>query len=271
MEKTQPLATIATRLGVTTRTLRAHSAREGFPPPTVQCGKCGSGLLYNAHDVLAFEDPEDAAKPARRRKAASPRTVLPLPVIADQLGLTANTMWRHAHEDDFPIPVARCGKCANALTYDADEVARFEEGAPVDPSDQLVTLQEAAAELELSYGSMRTYLGRYEDFPKPLKYNGPRPLFSLHQIRSWQDGRQRMRTTVQKIATGEALEVDGLLTRAGVAKELGIKTDSVTRYLRRDTVTTKHFPDPVRKIGAARLWDPEQIRTWRAARPARQA
>lgn len=271
MDKTQPLPTIASRLGTTVRTLRAHSARDGFPAPTVQCGKCGSGLLYDVEAVLAFEDAGADAKPARRHKRTKPQIVLPLAEIAEQLGVTANTLRRHTHEDGFPVPVTSCGKCSNALVYVPAEVKRFEEGAPVDPSDQLMTLQEAASELGLSYGSMRTYLGRHEDFPKPLKYSGPRPLFSLHQIRSWQDRRERTRSTVKKIAAGEALEVDGLLTRAGVAKELVLEPDSVTRYLRRDTVTSKDFPEPVRKIGAARLWDPKDIRAWDARRSAHQS
>ena len=186
------------------------------------------------------------------------------------LDVTATTLWKHSKHADFPSPVARCGMCANSYVYDAEAVRRYEEGTPVDPSDRLVSLQEAADELELSYGSMRTYLGRHADFPKPVKYTGPRPLFSLQQIRSWQDKRQRMRSTVAEAAAGDALEVEGLLTRAGVAAELGVKLDTVTRYQRRDTDFSKDFPESVRKIGRSRLWDRQQVRAWRDSRPSAQ-
>ncbi len=266
LDQPQPLATIAERVGVTVRTLRKHAERAGFPAPAVRCGKCGSGLLYDLGAVQHWEETGDEAATADRKT----RTVQPLSVLADDLDITATTLWKHSKHADFPSPVARCGMCANSYVYDAEAVRRYEEGAPVDPSDRLVSLQEAADELELSYGSMRTYLGRHADFPKPIKYAGPRPLFSLQQIRSWQDKRQRMRSTVAEAAAGDTLEVEGLLTRAGVAAELGVKLDTVTRYQRRDTDFSKNFPESVRKIGRSRLWDRQQVRTWRDSRPSAQ-
>lgn len=267
LDQPQPLATIAERVGVTVRTLRKHTERDGFPTPVVRCGKCGSGLLYDLDAVQRWE--EDGTEQLAPGTDAT-RTVQPLSVLADDLGITALTLWKHSKHADFPSPVTRCGMCANAYVYDAAAVQRYEEGAPVDPSDRLVSLQEAADELELSYGSMRTYLGRHADFPKPIKYTGPRPLFSLQQIRSWQDKRQRMRSTVAEAAAGDTLEVEGLLTRAGVAAELGVKLDTVTRYQRRDTDFSKEFPESVRKIGRSRLWDPLQVRAWRDSRPSAQ-
>ncbi|MGP5306934.1 helix-turn-helix transcriptional regulator [Brachybacterium alimentarium] len=267
MDQPQPLATIADRVGITMRTLRKHAERDGFPPPAVRCGKCGSGLLYDLAAVQRWE--KDGAEVPTQPGGATP-TAQPLSVLADELDITAGTLWKHSKLPGFPRPIARCGMCANAFVYNAEAVRRYEEGAPVDPSDRLVSLQEAADELELSYGSMRTYLGRHPDFPKPVKYTGPRPLFSLQQIHSWQDKRQRMRSTVAEASSGDTLEVEGLLTRAGVAAELGVELDTVTRYQRRDTDFSKDFPESVRKIGRSRLWDPQQVRAWRSSRPNAQ-
>lgn len=268
MDQTQPLSTIAERVGITVRTLRTHSKRDRFPAPAVRCGKCGSGLLYDLGAVQRWEKAGADEKPAPPDTSTVPAH--PLSMIADDLGVTTETLWKHAKRSDFPIPMARCGMCANSLVYDAAAVRRYEEGDPVDPSDTLVTLQEAAAELELSYGSMRTYLGRHPDFPQPIKYTGPRPLFSLQQVRAWQSLRQRMRDTVAEASAGDTLEVEGLLTRAGVAAELGVQLDTVTRYQRRDTTFSKDFPESVRKIGRSRLWDPQAVRTWRESRPSAQ-
>ncbi|MGP9695686.1 helix-turn-helix transcriptional regulator [Brachybacterium sp. AOP25-B2-12] len=267
MNTAQPLATIAQRIGITERTLRKHSTQQGFPRPTLRCGVCSTGLLYDADAVQIWEHTTPAERPRAARGPRKPALAWPLSHLAQEVGRTTETLRRHSHDPNFPAPVASCGTCRRSLVYDAAAVRRFEEGAPVDPSDRLVSLQEAADELHLSYGSMRTYLGRHEDFPKPFKHDGPRPLFSLRQIQAWQSKRQRHLTVAATASAGDALEVEGLLTRAGVAAELGIQADSVTRYMRRDTDFSKDFPESVRKIGRARLWDPEEIHAWRNSRP----
>lgn len=263
MDQPQPLAAIATRLGVTARTLHNHARKDGFPTPALTCGTCGNGLLYDVDAVTRWEtDPENAPV-----GADEPAVAQPLAAIAEHLDRSLETLRKHSRRPDFPAPLARCGKCGGAAAFDEDAVRRYEEGAPVDPSDQLVTLQQAADELELSYGSLRTYLGRHPDFPRPFKRSGLSPLFSLNQIRAWQNKRMTTHRKAAVASAGEAHEVDGMLTRAGVAAELGVKIDTVTRYQRRDTDFSKDFPLPARTIGRSRLWDPEQIRSWRASRP----
>ena len=108
MDQPQPLATIAERVGITVRTLRKHAERDGFPAPAVRCGKCGSGLLYDLGAVQRWEETGDGSATAD----GTTRTVQPLSVLADDLDVTATTLWKHSKHADFPSPVARCGMCA---------------------------------------------------------------------------------------------------------------------------------------------------------------
>lgn len=265
MSRTQPLVDIAASVGVSAKTLAKHAKAPDFPAPRTVCGTCGTGLLFEATEVQRYESGERVPRPRKK-----PVTGFPLAAIAEQLDMSLNTLRHHSLGADFPAPLALCGTCKRALVYDLEAVRRFEDGTPVDPSETLVTLQEAAEHLGLGYASMRTYLGRHENFPKPLKHDGARPLFSLSQIQAWQDRRQRTRAVADKALSRDVDEVNGLLTRAGVARELGIEPDSVTRYARRDTDFSRDFPQPVQKLQRARLWDPEEIRAWRDSRPRAQ-
>lgn len=124
--------------------------------------------------------------PTRRSPSDQPQ---PLATIAERVGVTAHTLRKHAERDGLPAPVVRCGKCANSYVYDAEAVRRYEECAPVDPSDRLVSLQEAADELELSYGSIRTYLGAHADFPESVRKIGRSRLWDREQVRAWRERR----------------------------------------------------------------------------------
>ncbi|UQN31801.1 hypothetical protein [Brachybacterium kimchii] len=193
---------------------------------------------------------------------------LPLSEIAVKLGTPARTIRKHTLMDGFPDPV---GKRGGTRLYDLEAVQAWEEqrenpSLPTseDDSVRLVSLQEAAEDLGLSYGSMRNYVGWHESFPKPVKRISNRPYFNLEEIRTWNARRQRV---LQIDADTETTEVDGLLTRTGVALELGVKPNSVTKYALRDTEFSKDFPEPARKIGRTRLWDRDEIRAWRSTRP----
>lgn len=262
MTQPQSLITIAERLGIGSRTLSKHAQAPTFPAPRTVCGTCGSGLLY---DLTEVEQYEAGQKVPRSRK--KPATGYSLAAIAEQLEMPLLTLRHHSRATAFPAPLALCGTCNRSQVYDLKAVRRFEAGTPVEPSEKLVTLQEAAEHLGIGYASMRTYLGRHADFPKPLKRDGARPLFSLSQIQAWQSRRTRTRRAAAEAASHDVLEVNGLLTRAGVAKELGIEADSVTRYARRDTDFSRDFPLHVQSLQRSRLWDPEQIRAWRDSRP----
>lgn len=189
---------------------------------------------------------------------------LALSEIGARLGIAPQVLRKHARLEGFP---SSTGKRGNSRLYDLAAVQHWETAHkhPVDPgaegSERLVTLQEAAAELGLSYGSMRTYLGRHESFPKPDRRIGNRPYFKLQEIRAWNAQRARR---IESPADSEATEVDGLLTRAGVASELGVKPDTITRYVAGGIDRLRPFPAPVRKMGRTRLWNRDEIREWGA-------
>lgn len=189
---------------------------------------------------------------------------LPLSEIGPHLGIAPQLLRKHARLDGFPSPT---GKRGNARLYDLEAVQRWETehknpiDTSVDDSERLVTLQEAAVELGLSYGSMRTYLGRHKTFPRPDRRIGNRPYFKLAEIRAWNAQRARR---VENPSDSEVTEVDGLLTRAGVAAELDVKPETVTRYVVGGIDRLRPFPAPVKKVGRTRLWDRDAIREWGA-------
>lgn len=182
--------------------------------------------------------------------------------IGARLGIDAQLLRKHSRQPGFPAAI---GKRGNARLYSLEAVQHWEtdrsdpSATSEDKDDRLVTLQEAASELGLSYGSMRTYLGRHETFPKPVRRVSGRPYFRLQEIRTWNARRGRQ---VTPPSDSEVTEIDGLLTRAGVAAELGIEPNSVTRYVVGGIDRLRPFPEPVRKIGRTRLWDREAIREW---------
>lgn len=195
---------------------------------------------------------------------------LPLRTLAPRLDIPESTLRWFSRQDGFPDAVGTRGRAAlydpEAVTQwvtahqNRAETARQEALAQ---GDTLVTLQEAAADLGLSYGSMRTYLGRFETFPKPVERIGNRPYFSLSQIRRWNE--KRRRGPLEDIEAKGSIE--GLVDRNGVAELLGVTPASVTKYATRSTEFSKDFPEPARTIGRSRFWDPEAITAWRDARP----
>lgn len=186
--------------------------------------------------------------------------------IGASLGIDPQLLRKHSRQPGFPAPT---GKRGNARLYSLEAVQRWETDrsnpavTSEDEDDRLVTLQEAADELGLSYGSMRTYLGRHETFPKPVRRVSGRPYFRLQEIHAWNARRGRQ---VAAPTDSEVTEIDGLLTRAGVAAELGIEPNSVTRYAVGGIDRLRPFPAPARKVGRTRLWDRDEIREWGAQR-----
>lgn len=182
--------------------------------------------------------------------------------IGARLGTDPQLLRKHSRQPGFPAPT---GKKGNARLYNLEAVQQWEEDRSnpsvpsMDEDDRLVTLKEAASELGLSYGSMRTYLGRHATFPKPARRVSGRPYFRLQEIHAWNARRGRQ---VSSPSDSEVTEIDGLLTRAGVAAELGIEPNSVTRYTVGGIDRLRPFPQPVRKIGRTRLWDREEVREW---------
>lgn len=196
--------------------------------------------------------------------------LLPLRTLAPRLGIAETTLRAYSRQEGFPEPVDTRGRAA---IFDADAVTAWvsaRQGRAEDArrealahGDTLVTLQEAAEHLGLSYGSMRTYLGRFETFPKPVERIGNRPYFSLSQIQRWNT--KRLRGTAEDTDAGGVVE--GLIDRAGVAELLGVKPASVTKYATRSTEFSQDFPQPARTIGRSRFWDPQAIKDWRDSRP----
>jgi len=187
---------------------------------------------------------------------------LTLSEIGARLGADPQVLRKHARQPGFPEPTGRRG---NARLYDLDAVQQWEDtrkspaGTSQGDEDRLVTLQEAAEELGISYGSIRTYLGRHESFPKPVQRISNRPYFRLGEVRAWNARRARQLPTPSDTVV---TEIDGLLTRAGVAAELGIEPKSVTRYVVGGIPQLRPFPEPARTIGRTRLWDRKAIREW---------
>ena len=193
---------------------------------------------------------------------------MPLDDIAQHLRIKPDTLRAVAALPAFPSPSSHDEH--NTPRWNLEAVQQWvTEEAPIEHLDEngerLITLQESAERLNVTYGTMRTFVTRYANFPAPKKRVSGRPLFDPAEIMRWAMHRNRRTQLVNDVTTRE---IDGLLTRTGVAELLDVEPNTVTRYSARDTPTSKDFPEPVSKIGRSRLWDPDQIRAWAEQNPS---
>lgn len=187
--------------------------------------------------------------------------------VAELLGLTPRALRNRTQRPDFPQPVKKKNRVNQydkkaILTWHENDIA--DKTVPsTDPAtgEKLITLQEAAAMLGMTYGSLRTLITRFHDMPlTPHTTHKNRPLFTSEAVRQWDEKRLRRRTAPSDIT---ATSANGLITRQKVAEILGVKPNTVTRYSARDISTTVDFPLPVDTIGRTRLWDPKEIHAWK--------
>lgn len=138
--------------------------------------------------------------------------------------------------------------------------------AKVDPNKTLLTLQECAIELNVSYGTIRSYSTIYRDFPKPAVKIKSRPYFYKEDLEEW---RRRKKRSSRLFTTPQIDLVNpkDLLTRSSVADLLGITPQSVSTYAQRKIQGTEDFPKPVARKGRVSYWDKEQILKWNNQRP----